>query len=90
MTKWVTRFRFLTVTIFAAVLMLTVKLNNLWDDVDGFLNGTISVAGAVAQQPPAGGTEPLAPGPDQPSADEAAQPPQATRRRSRPATISRF
>ena len=73
MTKWMTKFRFLTVTIFAAVLMLTVKLSSLWDDVGGFLDGTIAVAGAVAQQPPAGGTEPLAPGPDQ--ADEAAEPP---------------
>lgn len=75
MTKWVTRLRFLTVAIFAAVLMLTVKLSSLWDDVDGFLNGTITVAVAVAQQPTAGGTEPLVPGPDQPQADEAAQPP---------------
>ena len=75
MTKWMTKFRFLTVTIFAAVLMLTVKLSSLWDDVDGFLDGTIAVAGAVAQQPTAGGTEPLAPGPDQPQANEAADPP---------------
>ena len=75
MTKWVTKFRFLTVTIFAAVLMLTVKLSSLWDDVDGFLDGTIAVAGAVAQLPTAGGTEPLAPGPDLPQADEEADPP---------------
>ncbi len=75
MTKWVTKFRFLTVTIFAAVLMLTVKLSSLWDDVDGFLDGTIAVAGAVAQQPTAGRTEPPAAGPDQPQADEGAAPP---------------
>ena len=75
MIKWVTKFRFLTVTIFAAVLMLTVKLSTLWDDVDGFLDGSISIAGAVAQQPNQGGTEPLEPGPDLPQADDEDQPP---------------
>ena len=71
MTKWATKFRFLTVTIFAAVLMLSVKLSSLWDDVDGFLTGSISVSSAVAQQPTGGGTEPMEPGPD-PSNEEAA------------------
>lgn len=73
MTKWVTKFRFLTVTIFAAVLMLTVKLSSLWDDVDGFLSGSISVSSAVAQQPTGGGTEPMEPDPE-PSEAEADSP----------------
>lgn len=49
------KFRFLPTMIFAAVLMLSVRIGNIWDGVDGALNnhssvgGSISVASARAQ-----------------------------------------
>jgi len=49
------RIRFLPVMIFAAVLMLSVRIGNIWDGVDGALNsrssggGSISVTSARAQ-----------------------------------------
>ncbi len=46
----VSRFRFLPVTIFAAVLMLTVKVGNIWEDIEGIVDGAISIADAQAQQ----------------------------------------
>ena len=54
------KFRFLPATIFVAVLMLTVRIGNIWDSVDGGLQGQVSVSGslsvadAVAQQQDAG------------------------------------
>lgn len=44
------RIRFLPVTIFAASLMLTVKLGNIWDGFDGLRKADISVSDALAQQ----------------------------------------
>lgn len=50
------KFRFLPVTIFVAVLMLTVRIGNIWDSVDGGPNdqmtvaGTFSVSDALAQE----------------------------------------
>jgi flagellar motility protein MotE (MotC chaperone) len=52
MTNLVSKIRFLPVTIFAAVLMLTVKIGNIWEGVDVMINGTISVSDAVAQEAP--------------------------------------
>ncbi len=49
MTKFFSKIRFLPLTIFAATLMLTVKIGDIWDGFDGLLDGTIRVAGAVAQ-----------------------------------------
>lgn len=49
MKKIFSRIRFLPVTIFAATLMLTVKAGDIWDGVDGLVNGTIEIAAAVAQ-----------------------------------------
>lgn len=49
MTKIFSKIRFLPITIFAATLMLTVKIGDIWDGFDGLLDGTIRVAGAVAQ-----------------------------------------
>lgn len=49
MTKIFSKIRFLPLTIFAATLMLTVKIGDIWDGFDGLLDGTIRVAGAVAQ-----------------------------------------
>jgi flagellar motility protein MotE (MotC chaperone) len=49
------KFRFLPTMIFAAVLMLSVRIGNIWDGVDGALTsrssvgGSISVASALAQ-----------------------------------------
>lgn len=51
MIRFFTRLRFLPLTIFAAALMLTVKIGHIWEGLDGMLMGTISVAGAEAQQP---------------------------------------
>lgn len=51
------RIRFLPVTIFAASLMLTMKIGSIWQDVDGLRkSGVLAVAAAGAQQAP--GTEP--------------------------------
>lgn len=56
MANFLSRLRFLPITIFAAALMLTVKVGDIWDGFDGVLNGSISVSEAKAQQaaPPAG------------------------------------
>jgi len=43
------RIRFLPVTIFFISLMLTVKIGDIWNSVDGMMSGAIRVAGAVAQ-----------------------------------------
>ncbi|MEO5338609.1 MAG: hypothetical protein H7841_17240 [Magnetospirillum sp. WYHS-4] len=64
------RIRFLPITIFAASLMLTVKIGSIWQGVDGIRAGALTVAGAVAQQPP--GTEP--PGQAQPAKPAAPAP----------------
>ncbi len=49
MKRIFSRIRFLPLTIFAATLMLTVKIGDIWDGVDGLINGTIQIAEAVAQ-----------------------------------------
>jgi len=55
MRRFLTRFRFLPATIFAAALMLSFRIGDIWHGVDGMLSGTLSVAEAQAQQtqPPA-------------------------------------
>jgi len=53
MLRFFTRLRFLPATIFAAVLMLSLKIGNIWDGLDGVVDGAIAVAGAEAQQPSA-------------------------------------
>ena len=50
MTNTFSRIRFLPITIFAATLMLTVKIGDIWQGFDGILNGTVSIAAAKAQQ----------------------------------------
>ena len=42
------KIRFLSGMIFIAVLMLSVRLNNIWDDVTGILKGNVSVENAVS------------------------------------------
>ncbi len=49
MKRIFSRIRFLPLTIFAATLMLTVKIGDIWDGFDGLINGTIQIAEAVAQ-----------------------------------------
>ena len=49
MKKIYSRIRFLPLTIFAATLMLTVKIGDIWDGFDGLINGTIQVSEAIAQ-----------------------------------------
>jgi flagellar motility protein MotE (MotC chaperone) len=41
------KIRFLPVMIFAAVLMLSVRIGNIWDGVDGALHGSASVGDAI-------------------------------------------
>jgi flagellar motility protein MotE (MotC chaperone) len=53
--KWLAKVRFLPLTIFFATLMLTVKISDIWDGVDGLISGPINVSEAQAQtQPPQG------------------------------------
>lgn len=68
MIRFFSRFRFLPLTIFAAALMLTVKIGHIWEGLDGMLMGAISVAGAEAQQP---GAQPPAVPPQQKAAPAA-------------------
>jgi len=49
MKRIFSRIRFLPLTIFAATLMLTLKIGDIWDGFDGLINGTIQVSEAVAQ-----------------------------------------
>ena len=49
MKRIFSKIRFLPLTIFAATLMLTVKIGDIWDGFDGLVNGTIQIAEAVAQ-----------------------------------------
>ncbi len=71
--KWLAKIRFLPLTIFFATLMLTVKISDIWDSVDGLMSGRINVSEAQAQtqgaqnplpaqppKPPAQGALPLA------------------------------
>ena len=41
------KIRFLPVMIFAAVLMLSVRIGDIWDGVDGALHGSASVGDAI-------------------------------------------
>ena len=54
MRKILSRIRFLPLTIFAATLMLTVKVGDIWDGFDGLINGTFQVSEALAQTPDEG------------------------------------
>lgn len=53
MRKLISRIRFLPLTIFAATLMLTVRVGDIWEEVDALMNGrTVQVAQAQAQTEP--------------------------------------
>lgn len=47
--KFLPKFRFLPITIFFAAMMLTVKVNHIWESIDQLDSPTFEVAGAVAQ-----------------------------------------
>ena len=49
MAKFFFQIRFLPLTIFFAGLMLTIKINDIWNGVDGFRHGSIQFARAQAQ-----------------------------------------
>lgn len=49
MAKIFSKIRFLALTIFFATLMLSVKISDIWDGIDGLLGGAIQVAEAQAQ-----------------------------------------
>ncbi|MDA1024122.1 MAG: hypothetical protein O2817_12390 [Proteobacteria bacterium] len=51
MKKIFSKIRFLPLTIFAATLMLTVKIGDIWDGVDTLIDSTIEVSSAEAQTP---------------------------------------
>ena len=52
MKKLFSRIRFLPLTIFAATLMLTISVGDIWEGVDKLLEGTINVSQARAQTNP--------------------------------------
>jgi flagellar motility protein MotE (MotC chaperone) len=58
---FVCRLRFLPVTLFAASLMLTVKIGGIWQGVDGLFAGSV-----MAADPQAGMTTPPKPAADEP------------------------
>ena len=50
MRKLFSKIRFLPVTIFAATLMLTVRVGDIWQGIDTLLDGSIKVSQATAQE----------------------------------------
>ncbi len=58
---FLTRIRFLPVTIFAASVLLTVKIGSIVDGVDTMRGALISVSGASAQQQPQAGPKASSP-----------------------------
>ena len=55
MMEFLSKIRFLPITIFAAFMLLTVKVSDIWNGMDAVLHGSeapspVSVAGAIAQQ----------------------------------------
>ena len=43
------RIRFIPIMIFATALLLSVKVTNIWNDVEGLSTGYVEVSSAVAQ-----------------------------------------
>ncbi len=52
MLRLLSKIRFLPITIFAATLMLTVRIGDIWQGVGVFLDGPIEIARATAQTEP--------------------------------------
>ncbi|MCF3630683.1 hypothetical protein RJ527_13260 [Thalassospiraceae bacterium LMO-SO8] len=71
------KFRFLPVTIFVASMLLTVKIGDIWNSVDGLKKDAIQVAGAAEAQtetPPAADPAAAQPGATPAAAEQAAVP----------------
>ena len=49
MLKLLSKIRFLPLTIFAAAMLLTIKVSNIWVGFDKAEQGSIKIAGAIAQ-----------------------------------------
>lgn len=52
MKNLISKIRFLPMTIFAATLMLTVRVGDIWEGIDSLLDGTINVSEVHAQTDP--------------------------------------
>lgn len=52
MKKLISKIRFLPLTIFAATLMLTIRVGDIWEGIDNLMDGTINVSEARAQTEP--------------------------------------
>lgn len=63
MRKLFSKIRFLPITIFAATLMLTVRVGDIWQGIDTLLDGSIKISQATAQE-----TAPAAPEPEESAA----------------------
>lgn len=61
MRRLVSRIRFLPLTIFATVLMLTVKVSDIWQGVEGITGGALEIAQASAQTAEEPGQQEFAP-----------------------------
>lgn len=64
MRRLISRIRFLPVTIFAASLMLTVKVSDIWQGVEGLTDQTLEVSQASAQTTDETAPESLSPSPE--------------------------
>ncbi|MBO6521458.1 MAG: hypothetical protein JJ900_11140 [Rhodospirillales bacterium] len=49
MKKLFSKIRFLPLTIFAATLMLTIRVGDIWEGIDSLMEGTINISEARAQ-----------------------------------------
>ena len=49
MKKLISKIRFLPLTIFAATLMLTIRVGDIWEGIDSLMDGTINISEAQAQ-----------------------------------------
>lgn len=74
MPPLLSRFRLLPITLFAASLMLTVKLGAIWNDLDNILDTSISVTSAHAQ--PAAEQDQATPEPENGAGTETAPSPE--------------
>jgi len=52
MKKLFSKIRFLPMTIFAATLMLTIRVGDIWEGIDHLMDGTINISEARAQTDP--------------------------------------
>ncbi|MBO6947008.1 MAG: hypothetical protein JJ855_03425 [Rhodospirillales bacterium] len=69
MKKLISKIRFLPLTIFAATLMLTVRVGDIWEGIDAMMAGSINISEARAQTDPQ-----AAPGDAKPAEESAAVP----------------